>query len=111
MVSIRFVEEKDASFVQKYASNEEVAKTCLLPHPYPEHGGKQWVEFAMRNRKKGKGYSFSIIYKGLFAGVISLTNIASDKGSCNLGYWLGKPFWNQGITTNAVFKSSGVCFR
>ena len=101
-VTVRFVEEKDAPFVQKFASESQVAMTCLLPNPYPENGGKEWVDFAINSRKAKKSYSFSILFDGEFAGVISLIGLDKENKSCNVGYWLGTPYWNKGICTNAI---------
>ena len=42
-VTIRFIEESDAPYIQKYASDEKVARTCNIPHPYPANGGKEHV--------------------------------------------------------------------
>lgn len=40
-------------------------------------------------------------------GSISLkfeTNLAKNKNECELGFWVGKPFWNNGYTTEAAKK-------
>lgn len=110
-ISLRFVEKDDAPFVQKYASSYDVAKTCLLPHPYPKNGGERWVLFALENIKNEKAFSFAILYEGSFAGVISLTNVDKDKGISNLGYWIGTPYWSKGICTHAISKAVEYAFK
>ena len=30
------------------------------------------------------------------------SNIPIDKQDCEVGYWVGKPYWNQGICTEAL---------
>lgn len=37
-----------------------------------------------------------------FADVISLIGVNKEKGNCNVGYWLGTPYWNKGICTKAI---------
>jgi ribosomal-protein-alanine N-acetyltransferase len=47
--------------------------------------------------------SFAIEYGGEFCGMIGLvpqTDIY--RLTAEIGYWLGEPFWNKGIITNAV---------
>ena len=39
-VTIRPLRFSDAAAVQRYASDERVARTTTIPQPYPEDGGK-----------------------------------------------------------------------
>ena len=43
-VSIRPLELTDAPAVQRYASDERVARTTNIPQPYPDDGGEQFVK-------------------------------------------------------------------
>ena len=47
--------------------------------------------------------TFAIEFEGNFCGVIGLiaqTDIY--KKTAEIGYWVGEPFWNKGIASNAV---------
>ena len=43
-VSIRPLELTDAPAVQRYASDERVARTTNIPQPYPDNGAEQFVK-------------------------------------------------------------------
>lgn len=49
-----------------------------------------------------KDVSFAITFHEIFVGIISLTRISDKDEVAELSYWIGKPFWNKGITTEAV---------
>lgn len=99
-VSIRFIEESDLPFVQKYVSKKQVADTTNVPYPYPANGALQWFEFVEKEREQGKHYPFAILYSGEFAGSISLRKEKNGTGA--IDYWVAPPFWNKGVGTKAV---------
>jgi ribosomal-protein-alanine N-acetyltransferase len=109
-VSIRFVEKGDAPFVQRYASNELISKTCNVPHPYPENGGQEWVDFAIRKMQREESYVFAVLCDGDFAGVISLNAVNKKQGTAELDYWIAVPFWNRGICTAAAAQAIKFAF-
>lgn len=56
----------------------------------------------MINSQQPKTF-FAIDYQNKFAGIISLS-LGTDvyRKSAEIGYFIGEPFWNKGITTKAV---------
>ena len=42
---------------------------------------------------------YAITIDGIFVGIINVTPLQSVP---NLGYWLGEPYWGQGLMTEAV---------
>ncbi|MEO1244198.1 MAG: GNAT family N-acetyltransferase [Pseudomonadota bacterium] len=95
---------QDAADVQRLAGDRAIADTTLnIPHPYEDGAAEQWISGHRKQFRAGTHAVFAMIEKrsGQLIGTASLT---VDK-LCNkaeLGYWVGKPFWNQGFATEAA---------
>ncbi len=101
---LRTPDMHDAKTVQQLAGDFDIAKTTLLvPHPYPDGAAETWIEGVQTRAEEGRGYTFAIIRKSddVFMGVVSL-GIAQEHRRAELGYWIGKPYWGQGYTTEAA---------
>ncbi|MGC5327353.1 GNAT family N-acetyltransferase [Brevibacillus sp. SYSU BS000544] len=120
---------EDASTVQVLAGDREVAKTTLhIPHPYPDGAAEQWIARHSHTATKGGGYVFAITkrpwpfcrpqavistfmknvetfftenHTSELMGCISIL-IDQENHVGELGYWLGKPYWQNGYTTEAA---------
>lgn len=93
----------DAADVQRLAGDREVAhNTMLVPHPYEDGEAERWIGTHQEIFESGQGVTFAIVRRadGAFMGSIGLT-IFEKHRSAELGYWLGKPYWNNGYTTEA----------
>ena len=100
-ITIRRITVADAPAIQKYVSDDKVADTCNVPHPYPEEGAITWVRKATEEGKRGLRYPFAIQYAGNFAGVVDLELVGRPEGTAELGYWVPAHLWNRGIATEA----------
>jgi len=93
----------DAADVQRLAGDFAIADTTqTIPHPYEDGMAEQWISTHAERFAQGKVATFAVVLKpqGTLVGAISLTDI--DKGhQAELGYWIGKPYWNQGLCTEA----------
>lgn len=85
-----------------------------FPHPYRMRDARQWVSQASREYPHT---NFAIVVENQAVGGIGLI-IKGDinRRSAEIGYWLGEPYWNQGIVTEAVkaitdygFEQFGLC--
>ncbi len=92
----------DAENLAKYANNPNVAKflTNGFPHPYNIENAKSFIEMV---KEHNPTQVFAIEVNKEAVGSISL-HPQSDimEKNLELGYFLGEPFWNKGITTLAV---------
>ena len=109
-VVIRPIVEDDAPLLQEYASDEKVALTCNVPHPYPEKGASDWIKRAERAWQSGECCTFAILYEGEFVGVVRLDSIDVNNGLAELDYFVAAPFWNKGIATVAVRQAIAYAF-
>jgi ribosomal-protein-alanine N-acetyltransferase len=100
---LRGFELSDARDVQRLAGEREVADmTREIPHPYADGLAEQWIATHPDTFAAGKGVTFAITRKPelILVGAVSLMNINAGKDA-ELGYWIGKPFWNSGLCTEA----------
>ncbi len=94
----------DAPEVQRLAGERDVASTTLhIPHPYEDGMAEQWISRHQEVFETGKRIDVAVtlrLTKALL-GAISLSLHHSDVNA-EVGYWIGKPFWNQGYCTEAA---------
>ena len=94
----------DASDVQRLAGDRLIADTTgAIPHPYEAGMAEEWIATHKPEFESGKGVSFAITDRnaGSLIGAISLMGM-SPGHKAELGYWIGRPFWNQGFCTEAA---------
>jgi RimJ/RimL family protein N-acetyltransferase len=95
---------EDAPTVQRLAGEYEVASTTLsIPHPYPEGAAERWISTHQERYEQGEMVSFAIVRRAdsALVGAIGL-HLAPQHAHAELGYWLGKPYWNQGYASEAA---------
>lgn len=100
---LRPLQLSDAAEVQRLAGDREVASTTrLIPHPYPDGMAEQWISSLEGLYAKGRSCSFAITRRdGTLMGAIGLSIEPADHHA-ELGYWVGRPYWNQGYCTEAA---------
>jgi RimJ/RimL family protein N-acetyltransferase len=80
-----------------------IADTTLnIPHPYKDGMAEEWISKHQEAFGKVEGLTLAITRKSdaSLVGAISLMGIAKGH-QAELGYWIGKPYWNQGFCTEA----------
>ncbi len=98
---LRPIRRKDALRVQALCSNWNVARMLSrVPYPSPLEVVETWTGAQASAWKKGLAYNFAIEYQDELIGVVGVSR--RDDGSHEIGYWLGEPWWSQGLMTEAV---------
>lgn len=94
----------DGPRVEQLAGAREVADTTLsLPHPYPVGGGVQWIAThaaAWQGRERCTLAVSLLSAPNDVLGAIAL-DLSTVHARGELGYWIGKEFWNRGYATEA----------
>ncbi|MDD4984056.1 MAG: GNAT family protein [Candidatus ainarchaeum sp.] len=102
-VEIRKPKLSDAKALQKLISDKDVIKQISgYSYPCPLSRMKKDVNDGIKGRKTKKSYSFTIIFDNEIAGSVMLEEPNEDKGCYDLGFFIGKIFWNKGIATEAI---------
>jgi RimJ/RimL family protein N-acetyltransferase len=94
----------DAPDVQRLAGDRAVADTTLLiPHPYPDGVAEDWIATHRPVHQAGEGAVFAITRRvdGALLGAIGLSIDAAHERA-EMGYWIGRPYWNEGYATEAA---------
>ena len=101
---LRRWEESDAEDLFKYASDPDVGPAA----GWPAHKSVEESRDVIKNVLNGKeGYAICLREDNKAIGTIELklkghTYLTDRDDECELGYWIGKPFWGQGMMPEAV---------
>jgi ribosomal-protein-alanine N-acetyltransferase len=94
----------DAKRVQALAGDKAIASTTLnIPHPYEDGMAEEWIATHQEAYKKGTMINFAIVDEtmDMLIGAIGVV-IDPRNNRAELGYWIGKPYWNRGYCTEAA---------
>lgn len=101
-ISLRTLEPGDVQNVVSLANNPKIAANLrdAFPHPYTEKDAEAFIEAA---RSANPPFRFAIEKDGHYVGNIAL-HVQDDvyQKSAEIGYFVGEPYWGQGIGTEAV---------
>ncbi|MCI0357894.1 MAG: GNAT family N-acetyltransferase [Planctomycetaceae bacterium] len=101
----------DAPTVERLAGEKDIASTTrLIPHPYPPGMAEHWIGSLPELYAKAEMINWGIVLDGgLLLGTIRLTLNPVDNHA-EMGYWVGKPYWNNGYCTEAARAVVGFGF-
>ncbi|MDD4983933.1 MAG: GNAT family N-acetyltransferase [Candidatus ainarchaeum sp.] len=103
IVKIRKPKLSDAKPLQELINDKTVLKQISgYPYPCPLSRMKKDVRDGIKGWETGKSYSFTILADNETAGSIILENPNKDNGCYDLGFFVGRKFWNKGIATEAI---------
>ena len=100
-LSLRAPKLEDAPVIAQLADDLDVARmTTRLPHPYGRADAEAFIS-AMMAFDHAREIAFVIEHgEAGTVGVIGLH--PSNPLGPEIGYWLGRPYWGQGIATEAA---------
>ena len=96
--------QKDAEDLYRYASDADVGPIA----GWPPHKSIDESRAVIRDVLNGReAYAICLKEDGRAIGAIELklnghTDLTDRDDECEMGYWLGKPFWGRGIVPEAV---------
>lgn len=102
----------DAHAVQELAGERDIADTTMnIPHPYEDGMAEEWIKDHESGYEDGKIATFAIVLRD-DADLVGAIGLQIDQGlsKAELGYWIGKPFWNLGYATEATIAILGFGF-
>jgi len=104
----------DAPRIAELLDNYNVAANLSkVPHPFRIEDTQHWLP---RVTGTTDPHESALMITSEADGVMGTVGFHRDRGQAVLGYWLGEPYWGQGIMTEAVtgalqwfFAVSGAC--
>ena len=95
---------EDAQDVQHLAGERDIALMVYrIPHPYEEGMAEEWIRACADAYKRDEAINFAITLrtdKNLIGGIALRLDQENERGE--LGYWIGKSYWNCGYATEAA---------
>ncbi|MDM7999152.1 MAG: GNAT family N-acetyltransferase [Dehalococcoidia bacterium] len=101
---LRRFRPEDAATVQALAGDRDIASTtATIPHPYEDGVAEAWIATHDQAFRDGKSVILAITLPptGELIGATGL-EICTEHRRAELGYWVGKPYWNNGYCTEAA---------
>ena len=101
---------EDAASLARHANNPRIPACMrdLFPSPYTPEDASRFIAMAT---SPSPGILLAIEVQGEAAGGIGIHPLADVyRGTAEIGYWLGEPFWGKGIVTDAVRALVPVAF-
>jgi RimJ/RimL family protein N-acetyltransferase len=109
-VTLEPIAPHHADAVQRLAADPDVVATTNLPEPYPEDGAAQWIAYVQPRHAAGEEFAFAIMNEDSeLVGVTGLVDVTAIEAE--LGFWVGKPYWNRGYATAAVRQTLHFAFE
>ncbi len=96
----------DAGQVAELAGDRLIADTTLnIPHPYEEPMAVEWISGHADGFRAGANAVFAIS-RSESSGPIGAIGLTVDErfSKAELGYWIGRPYWNNGFATEAAHR-------
>lgn len=105
--------ESDAEILYKYASDPDVGPRAGWPAHKSVDESRTVIQDIFTN-----DHTWAIVLKDTNEPIGCMgyfpfgeSNIPIGEHGCEAGYWVAKPYWNQGICTEALQKMIDYCFN
>lgn len=111
-IELTGIEEKDAADIVFCMQDKEISDfTTRIPYPYNIEHAKLWIEDnQIFEEENGYRRNYAIRDQtGKLLGCIGLHfNYGTEADKSEFGYWLGKPYRNHGVITEAIKKMAVI---
>lgn len=100
----------DRDVLVRLGDNWNVSKWLMnaFPHPYRIEHADAWIAAAAAETPQ---MNLAIAREGALLGGVGLKPLADvHAGTAEIGYWLGEPYWGQGIVSRAVARMVEYAF-
>ena len=103
-ITLRHPTLEDTESIAKYCADIEISKFTFIPHPYTLRDAVDFVTMCIDDRENLASLHCGIIHNATneLIGMIGLNSINKTHKRGELGYWVAKPFWGQGIMFEAI---------
>lgn len=111
---IRGFELSDVPAVQELVDDIDIARSTLhIPHPYTLEMAEEWISAHKENFETGISIEFAIALKktGEIIGAVGISSIDAEHEKAEIGYWIGKKYWNNGYCSEAAKRIVQYCFE
>lgn len=110
---LRAITLADAPGYSKYFVDYEVIRhlSAGVPWPYPENGVETFLTAVILPAQGKDRWAWGLYLKSNPRELIGCIDLWRKGCPENRGFWLGKPFWGQGLMTEAAEAVTDFAFR
>jgi RimJ/RimL family protein N-acetyltransferase len=104
LVKLRQLRSNDIPRIRLLVTSEITKYLVHVPYPYKTEDARRFVNKSRRYSKSRKELVFGIelLRTSSLVGIISLQKIENVSKNAQIGYWIGKKYWNAGIATESI---------
>ncbi|MCA3387074.1 MAG: 8-oxo-dGTP diphosphatase MutT [Roseomonas sp.] len=106
-LKLRLLRADDAAALHRLVNDWEVAKTLArVPFPYPRDLADEWIASTRAQIAAGTAWHLAVTREEdgteALLGCVGLTLDAKNPREAELGYWIGRRHWGQGLGPEAA---------
>ena len=104
-VSIELINENHLARLVELANNPNISSTSGVPVNCQLDDAKAWLASSTEHKigvPSTPELHFTIFQKDIIVGCCILKKINYGNQTAELSYWVGEPFWGQGIATHSA---------
>lgn len=104
-IKLRKLVISDAEFINKNARDKDITKySYVIPPPFNFKKAKKFIKKTQQEMQKKKAYEFGIELRKTkeLIGTINLFNINYKNKNAEVGIWLAKKYWGQGLAQEVL---------
>ncbi len=112
-INLRRLRKSDAEDIQAILQDKDFYRLVGIPHPYTLRDALAFIIRAHRGRLRGSDLIYALTEKNndKIIGRIGLHGLKNVHNRSEIGYWLAKEFWGQGIIGEAIQMMLKVGFK
>lgn len=97
-LTLRRLDRADAPAIAALLQDRRIAEmTARIPHPYTLRDAETYVASPPDDWVR----AVERLEDGAFVGIVSLRSL-ERRAEFEIGYWIGRPFWNRGYATEGA---------
>ncbi|WP_159349234.1 bifunctional GNAT family N-acetyltransferase/(deoxy)nucleoside triphosphate pyrophosphohydrolase [Roseomonas harenae] len=102
-LTLRALQGADAVQLHRLVNDWEVARMLArVPFPYPRELADEWIASTRAQIEAGTAWHLAITRDDALVGCVGLTTAPDTPRHAELGYWVGRRHWGQGIGPEAA---------
>jgi len=108
------ISKEDKPHLIRHINDPDIYKNTLkIPYPYKENDADEWIAFVEKlkiNEGVLKNWAIKSRSGELIGGIGFSGKYGLHSHKDEIGYWLGRSFWNKGIMTDVVQRVCDIGF-